>query len=694
MAKTGTVKQEFVVEVDKKGNLKVYNSNLKKVSKTTKETTASTKRLGAGYSQLRSDVMLASAAVIGIGASLKKLISYQAESVEFTKRQILADTRLANIARGVAGATDTEIKSLKNLADTMQDLTGIGDEAVEMGQSQLLSFGITAKSAEKLTESMLDLAVATYHTDIDGEKLIQTTNLMGKALNGLPGTLSRVGVLLDENQAKMMKEGNEAQRVATMIEIVEQNYDDLARAIGETPLGTIQRLDSEMGDLREEMGESFLPVIVEFKTAQKELMEQFAETGGLDSFNNVLRATIRLTKETISWWVNLLNAKEQAADTGIIWSDSDFATTEDRILRLQIELAKLNEEADSLNIDAENRQGVRAKGFPVDEDAGRAAAEHRRMVNREIESVIKKIVELEAEVTDEMIMQEAINNKKKNGKEEEKEAIKELTKLYDDYYEAIGPSQPEDLLLSQIMDTSEMEAKQEEQLSALETFMNDYGAIVQQGLSFVDSLFSSVHNRQMDEIRHKSKMEIEAVKKSTKSEKQKAKEIEKINAKAAKEEQRIREKQWRSDVLMSVSNTALAVTAALPNYPLAIATGVLGAASTAVMLANKPKYYYGSKDAGGNYSEVNGFGSGDTVDAKLKPKELVVEASKAGSVKNFLNGKTPAGAGDTYSYQISPVIQIAGDATPDSEDRIKSTLVYLMENEEFLGNLNPALVGG
>ncbi len=105
MPKTGTVKQEFIVEVDKKGNLKVYNSNLKKVSKTTKETTKKTKKLGAGYSQLRSDIMLASAAVIGIGVSLNKLISYQAESVEFTKLQILADTRLKNIARGVAGAT-------------------------------------------------------------------------------------------------------------------------------------------------------------------------------------------------------------------------------------------------------------------------------------------------------------------------------------------------------------------------------------------------------------------------------------------------------------------------------------------------------------------------------------------------------------------------------------------------------------
>ncbi len=709
MASTGTVKQKFIVEVDKDGNLKAYNSNLKKVSRSTDQASKATDGLGV------STTALAAGGIAALVMGTKKLIDYQTENVEYTKKQILADTRLTNIARGVAKATDLEIKSLKNLADTMQDLTGIGDEAVEMGQSQLLSFGITAKSAEKLTESMLDLAVATYHTDVDGDKLIQTVNLMGKALNGLPGALSRVGVLLDDNQAKMMKEGNEAERVATMIKIIEQNYDDLARAIGDTPLGVIQRLDSEMGDLREEMGESFLPVIVEFKTAQKELMEQFADTDGLESFNKLLMETVKLAGETISWWTDFFTTN----------SAERIAELPDKIGKAEAKLAKDRKRRtdDWVRYDRAAKESVWGK---VARAKSQAAADE---IMDSWDKQSRKIEEMKSELISLKNARDGIEAAgTTSGGGGEIAQLEKKIELYSQYHEAIGPkfqedllrlrimdqselglgdlpemnsatalgpAPAEDLLLAQIMDTSELDTT----LDEVGSFMDEYGSIIQSGMNTIGNIFSSVYSRQMEEISMKSKAEIDAVKKSTLSEKQKAKEIDKINAKSAKEQKKIREKQWGSDVLMSISNTGLAVTNQMTSgdpysaIPRAIAVGVLGAAQTGLMLANKPKYYYGSKDSGGNYSEVNGFGSGDTVDAKLKPKELIVEAGKAGAVKSFLNGKLPAGGGDTYSYQIAPVIQISGDVTADSEERITSTFVALMENEEFLNNLNPALVG-
>lgn len=68
------------------------------------------------------------------------------------------------------------------------------------------------------------------------------------------------------------------------------------------------------------------------------------------------------------------------------------------------------------------------------------------------------------------------------------------------------------------------------------------------------------------------------------------------------------EKQKDADIIQSIINTALAVTKALPNIPLAIAAGVFGLAQTALISSKPtPEFYYGGYTEPGNPREVSRF---------------------------------------------------------------------------------------
>jgi hypothetical protein len=234
----------------------------------------------------------------------------------------------------------------------------------------------------------------------------------------------------------------------------------------------------------------------------------------------------------------------------------------------------------------------------------------------------------------------------------------------------------------------------ESNLDKLKSFMDEYGAIVQSGMNTVGDIFSAVYSKQAEDIQYAAQAQIDAVNASSKSEKQKAKEIKKINEQAAREQREIRLKEWRAQILMSIANTALGVTAALPKggIPLAIATGVIGAINTGIIASNKPRYYYGSRDSSGAYTTVGGNSSGDTVPALLKSNEMVVSGkSNVQKAQNALNG---GGTGGNVNMSFPISFAVSGSVDRSTADymigRVESTVKSIIENNRYTNLINTA----
>ena len=203
-------------------------------------------------------------AAAGAYFSIRAITSAVRGWTEAAKAQIAAETRLETLMKNVPGTTEKQIKAIKLYASELQGLTTVGDEVAISGASQLATFQLQADSIAKLMPAMNDLAVGTYGVNVGQEQMIQTGNLVGKVLQGQVGALSRIGITFSKQQEEMLKTGTEAQKVATLMEVINQNYGGLAQSMAATDEGRIIQFKNAWGDFREELGKQVLPLMATF----------------------------------------------------------------------------------------------------------------------------------------------------------------------------------------------------------------------------------------------------------------------------------------------------------------------------------------------------------------------------------------------------------------------------------------------
>lgn len=677
--------------------------------------------------------LLSTALVVGtVKKAYSELADFIGESIELTNQQITADTRLITISKRVTGATESQIDATMRLADAMQEVTTVGDEATEMGQSQLASFGLVSKSVDTLTESLLNLGVAQFGADVNGQELIQTANMIGKAYSGLPGALSRVGVLLNDQQAEMLKTGDQAERVATLVEIVEQNYGGLAKALRDTPEGRVRALENEFSDLREEIGMAFLPVTFEAKRAQIELADAvFNTTGDLQSYadmavkavravailgqgaltaaegiNSSAASVLRFLNNASMFNPAIVAARALFKEYNKNFSDVDKVLREfekESDIALEKRMKKLLESADKFNSEIE--RGVKRTTdtgdfelpdltLDTDDDAPKEQQKAYEELIRQREAAYKEI-RLFAVAEDQREIARVNNH------------FREMLQLFEDAGDAA--TEIRGLILEE-WQTQLDKLDRSTPLRQFEDFWQSYGSIAEQGVSDVASIMSNIYSRQSSDIEENTKRQIEAVEKSTKSQKLKAKEIEKIEKESQRKQQEIRMKQWRADLVTSIANTALSVSRALSNppgvpytIPFGIAAGVAGGVQTGIIASNKPRFQTGSVDASGLPRRVGqAFGTSGGIDSQVglfTPGELIVPPGpEADAAETFLrNRRSGGGGGNVFAPQITISVPVAGDATDDTvlkiQDAVERAVVNIMENDQYMNLVNVNLAG-
>lgn len=249
-----TIRKKLVVEDEFSDTFRDFKKGTKEVTKGTDEANISLKKSTASLKAY-------TAAIAGASVAVGALVKVGYDSINAYKEQEIAERRLEGVARNVTKATKDEIKALKDLASARQRVTVVGDEVTISGQSQLLTFGMTTKSAMALTSSLQDVAVANYGLEASGDNAIQVANMLGKVYMGQVGALTEVGISLSETQKELIKTGDESQRVATIADVVAQNFGGMAEEMAKTDSGKIVQLKNDIGDLKEEIGAELMPVV-------------------------------------------------------------------------------------------------------------------------------------------------------------------------------------------------------------------------------------------------------------------------------------------------------------------------------------------------------------------------------------------------------------------------------------------------
>lgn len=215
--------------------------------------------------------------VRSIGADLVGT-AMEAQDAQAQLNAVLASTK------GIAGVT---AEAANEYADALSKVTRFDDEAILGAESLMLTFTkVGADVFPQAIETALDMSQAM------GQDLKSSVIQLGKALNDpIEGAsaLRRVGVSLTQEQEDLIKALVESGDLLGAQKIILQElateFGNSARAAGETFGGQIAILGTQIGNVKEELGMAFIPV--------------------LTSLLKAVQPLIPLIKQAAEWFANL-----------------------------------------------------------------------------------------------------------------------------------------------------------------------------------------------------------------------------------------------------------------------------------------------------------------------------------------------------------------------------------------------------
>ena len=279
---TRRIRDAFNVKPETSGYDKVKDS-VKGVGESADRSAQDVKQLGdEGDKSINK--LLRFEVVEGAIEGLKRAFSEMSEFViDSTNAFADADLVVEKLRGGLTSLGDVD--SLDRLLQQASDLEGItpfdGDDITNM-QSLLTTFQLNGEAIEKLTPAMLDLSSAFARAGDTGMDLEQVAILFGKAVGAdFVSALTRVGIVMTDNQMKMLEMSKGMERVSIFLDIMRQNSSLTAEAFGKTLAGQIQSTEVAIGNLKETLGKQFAPIVITVGEAIKNFVKIFESLPGV-----------------------------------------------------------------------------------------------------------------------------------------------------------------------------------------------------------------------------------------------------------------------------------------------------------------------------------------------------------------------------------------------------------------------------
>lgn len=246
--------------------LKDSTKNTTKLSRETKKVINDFKRLNRTTKDTAKNLAKTAAGMAGAYIGFRAVKGLLSDSTEAAKAQIEAETKLQAVFKATGKASAKEIEMLKKHASALQGVGVVGDEVTLSFQQQMASFNVGAGTVKNLSEGALDLLAQTKGLNASQGDAVNVANMMGKAMTGQVGALSRVGISFTEAQEKVLKFGTEEEKAATLAKVLQQNVGGVNKALAETDQGKIQQANNAFGDMKEVIGTGVIKVLGNLST--------------------------------------------------------------------------------------------------------------------------------------------------------------------------------------------------------------------------------------------------------------------------------------------------------------------------------------------------------------------------------------------------------------------------------------------
>jgi hypothetical protein len=218
-----------------------------------------------------------------VGMALQLAASIKSAVVDNIKQSFAAAAEaedvLTKLDVKLKAMGETAARSRSQILDLTNDLaksTRFDDESITRAQTQLLNFSeISGAMFERTQRAAADLAESM------GRDIVSSTQMLGRALaNPERGfmMLRQAGITFNEQQRDqiklMVESGNLLGAQNLILAEVEKRYKGAAEAGVATMVGQMDQFKKAIGDLQEDIGNTFLPLMKELVPVAKD----FADT--------------------------------------------------------------------------------------------------------------------------------------------------------------------------------------------------------------------------------------------------------------------------------------------------------------------------------------------------------------------------------------------------------------------------------
>jgi Skp family chaperone for outer membrane proteins len=214
------------------------------------------KGLSDGIGKVALGMAAGAAAVFGMIKVIEGLTSAY-------RKQIEAESKLTAILKSTGNQVNKTTDEIKEMAAQFQRMTGISDTAILNAQSILLTFTKIGEDVfPKATETILNMSKA-FGTDLNAAA-IQLGKALQDPIMGV-SALRRVGVQLSDQQTAMIKQfvtmGDTVSAQNIILGELDTQIGGVAKAMGDTAAGSVDKLGAAFGDLLKNIGGFILNAI-------------------------------------------------------------------------------------------------------------------------------------------------------------------------------------------------------------------------------------------------------------------------------------------------------------------------------------------------------------------------------------------------------------------------------------------------
>ena len=261
------IKFNIKLNIDGKNVVVQASQNVKELQRSLKAARTGSERLSASLIRINQVAKVYENISGSLGALSGLMNGYISKANTATEAQ----TKLTTIMRQRMGATEADTAAINEAVAAQTKLGIIGGTVQRSGLQQLATFASHRETLQTLLPAMNNLLAQQKGLNATSEDAVGVANLMGKALMGNVGALTRVGITLTDHQKELIKTGDEYTRATTLAQAITDNVGNMNSELAKTDAGQAKKAQMAFAGMEVAIGRIIAPF--------QGLMTQFAQIG-------------------------------------------------------------------------------------------------------------------------------------------------------------------------------------------------------------------------------------------------------------------------------------------------------------------------------------------------------------------------------------------------------------------------------